>query len=135
MGPDRKTRRIGMICAMGIALTAAGGCSGASGKELRYDCQIATPKPASALEDLCQLFGERLSAAYPGYSVARAETTQHADMILVVERADARVISARIDVGGRPGIPFAAARADAGLDRTAQSGFLDNLIAASERPR
>jgi len=99
---------------------------------LRFACRSESDK-IEVSEDLCALFADRVRAAVTRPTAAVAEF-EDADLTLVVLRADAQTLSARIDTPSGPGEPRAAARRDAPLDNTTQARLIDSLLAQVDLP-
>lgn len=110
--------------------TGKSGCM-QSEAEISIACRIEDPK-ASLAEDACAIFQDVLAATYPQARLAGGGGA--ADVVLVIERARASALTARIDWGGKPGQSLAMRRADQPLDSTAVAGFLERLLQANPRP-
>ncbi len=134
MQPMRRWSVAGLLWLATMAAATEGRAGGtAPAPALLVSCVAAGPKVALP-EGLCSQFVAALRRACPAREVRLAEGGDSAEASLVVERANSRMLVARIDWGGETGESRGMARADAPLDPAATEGFLDALIAASPGP-
>ncbi len=132
---------LGVVLAVSIAggasVSGAMGGGSTSARSVDVGCRADGGK-AAVPPDLCTMFLERLGAAYPNHRFVAAPAGAQPMAELVVGRAGASRLEARLDWHGGTksvaGEPLGTAIADRTLGAEEYGRFLDALIVATPMP-